>query len=296
METATPTLEELQAKARGRRAQTSQAEGETRSQADEAQQPVKRKCATCGESFITTPLFYSGREIAQKKVCDPCIDREKATIAKRDVRQQAHVAQLEGQDREDAIRQLLHDAGANPWEHGHATLDNFDPADSPKALGSAREFAAAVHTAGKYQPVRGLYLWGDTGTAKTHLAVGVIRWLLEQGFNARSVVFDHAAGLMARIQNTYGRKEESTMTVLEKRIDAGLWILDDFGTERASDDVIRHLTVIFAERAMRPTLVTSNYSPARMDKERPDLMRVLSRLGPAYFRTEEVRGRDRRFD
>jgi DNA replication protein DnaC len=241
------------------------------------------------------PLSLMGRVMYPQKVCGPCIEKGREEERRLDALQRQHVSKLEGQDRELTLRKLLHDLGANPWEHGHASLDNFDPGDSPKALGAAREFANAVKAAGKYDPVRGLYLWGETGPGKTHLAVGVVRWLLEEDYRG-DIVFDHAASLIARIQDTYGRKDERTMSVLEKRVHAGLWILDDFGTERPSDDVIRHMTVIFAERAMRPTLVTSTSSPDRMDRDRPDMMRVLSRLGPKYFRTVEVKGRDRRFD
>lgn len=257
---------------------------------------VEAKCIDCGRKFSYVPLKFQSREVAAREVCTDCVDvrKQKDAVLARMERQ--HLDKLEGAEREAAIHQLLDDIGANPWEHGHATLDNFDPADAPAALGSAREFAAAVLSAAKFQPVRGLYLWGDTGPGKTHLAVSVVRYLIENGYNPKRIVYDHAAELIARIQDTYGRREDSTMAVLDRRINADLWILDDFGTERASDDVNRHMTVIFTRRGMRPSLVTSNYSADRLNNERPDLARVLSRLGPKYFRVREVSGRDRRFD
>lgn len=239
--------------------------------------------------------MVGGREIAARRACPSCAEKDRAEAARLMDLQRQHIARLDGADRERVIRDMLHEMGANPWEHGHASLDNFDPGESPKALGAAREFAVAVKSAGKYDPVRGLYFWGPTGTAKTHLAVGIVRWLLEQEYAPSSIVFDHAAELVARIQDTYGRKDDRTMDVLERRFNAGLWVLDDFGTERCSDDVIRHLTLIFARRALRPNLITSNIGPQQLERDRPELMRVLSRLGPAYFRTVEVRGKDRRF-
>lgn len=238
-----------------------------------------------------------GREIAIRRVCSDCVDKMDQERIELEHRQRGFTAKVEVADKETAIRELIESAGANPWEHGHSSLDNFDTAESgPKPLGLAREFAAAVKAATKYDPVRGLYLYGETGPGKTHLAVGVLRWLIEGDYPHDQIIFDHAAELVARIQDTYGKKDASTFEVLERRFNCGLWILDDFGTERASDDVVRHMTLIFARRGMRPTLVTSNFSPARLDKDRPELMRVLSRLGPQYFRTVEVKGRDRRFD
>lgn len=287
------TLEQLALKAKAK--QTSQPAASEDTTASEPQ-AITRNCTRCEVSFIAKPISLMNKVMWPQKVCDACIEKGRMEEQRLDALQKSHVARLEGQDRENVIRELLHEIGANPWEHGHASLDNFDPGDSPKALGAARDFAAAVQNAGKYDPVRGLYLWGETGPGKTHLSIGVVRWLLENDYPTKWIVFDHAASLIAKIQDTYGRKDERTMNVLEKRVNAGLWILDDFGTERASDDVIRHMTVIFGERAMRPTLVTSNLSPERLEQERPELMRVLSRLGPKYFRTVEVKGRDRRFD
>lgn len=234
--------------------------------------------------------------MAPRTRCDTCVQAEKAAILRADQLQATHGLKLEEYDAETRFRAILNDAGGNPWEHGHATLDNFDGSEcGPEPRIWAGQFASAVLDAGMYDPVRGLYMWGETGPGKTHLAVAVVRKLVEERYRY-PIVFDHAAELIARIQDTYGRKDASTFDVLEKRFTAGLWVLDDFGTERPSDDVVRHLTLIFGRRALRPTLVTSNLSPATLDTERPDLMRVLSRLGPKYFRVVEVKGRDRRFD
>jgi DNA replication protein DnaC len=295
-ETGTPTLEELAQRHKERQAQTSP---EDDARTSETTEPglVTRECGDCELAFSYEPLFFKGHEVAVRRVCPACAEIRIRKSELLGQRQHEYDLQLEGVDRENAIRQILHEAGANPWEHGHATLDNFDTGEcGPRPLGAAREFAAAVLGAGKYDPVRGLYLHGETGPGKTHLAAGIMRWLVENGYTAKRIVFDHAAGLIARIQDTYGRKDERTIDVLERRTSAGLWILDDFGTERVSDDVVRHLTVIFTERGPRPTLITSNFSPDRLDRERPELVRVVSRLGPKYFRTVEVKGRDRRFD
>jgi hypothetical protein len=54
--------------------------------------------------------------------------------------------------------------------------------------------------------------------------------------------------------------------------------------------------MIFTERAGRPTLVTSNDPPERLEERHREYFRLQSRLGTAYFRTVPVRGRDRRFD
>ena len=201
------------------------------------------------------------------------------------------------EERQAALLDLIAAAGANPAEHRDATLSNFDSGECGSApVNAALDFVGATKASGRFDPVRGLYLWGPTGSGKTHLAVGILRaLLLDLSVNPAEIVYDHAAELIARIQDTYNTKA-STVDLLERRFRARLWIVDDLGTERASDDVARHLTLIFTKRALRPTVVTSNLSPEQFERKRPELVRVVSRLGPGYFRTEEVRGRDRRFD
>jgi DNA replication protein DnaC len=233
---------------------------------------------------------------ARRTTCDRCHAEKQA-----EVEEQRRQAEDEGMAearkvREAQLLELLARAGANPNEHGRATLANWDAAGATLApVTAARQFLEEVRAAGKYEPVRGLYLYGGTGTGKTHLAVGVVRELLtDLTWRPESIVYDHAAELMSRIQSTYSGG--NTFDLLERRFDARLWVLDDLGTERGSDDVARHLTLIFTRRAMRPTLVTSNLSPAEMERHRPELARVISRLGPSYYRHAKVAGRDRRFD
>ncbi len=236
------------------------------------------------------------KEIAQRKRCDACVSAEKEEVARLGRLQMQHETRFDQQGKELTLQALLERAGINAWEHGESKLDSFDHSEGTyEPVTDARSFLGAVAAAGPHDPVRGLYYWGNTGTGKTHLAVGVVRELLHVHYRPE-IVFDHAAELIARIQDTYGRTDARTFDVLESRFNAGLWILDDLGTERYSDDVVRHLTLIFAKRAMRPTLVTSNMGPKQLQVKRPDLMRVLSRLGPRYFRVREVIGRDRRFD
>lgn len=276
---------------------TSQSDGAARLAMSTEVVSVITSCERCTSPFSYTPILFNGKEVAKQRWCSSCVEADQDRIRKLDRRQGDYSTALQESDRETGLRQLMADAGVNAWEHGCSSFDNFDVGESTfRPVEYARQFAEAVLGAKKFTPIRGFYLWGETGCGKTHLAVAVVRHLIQGDYLAQRILFDHAAQLIARIQDTYGRKEASTMDVLEKRFDAGLWVLDDLGTERATDDVVRHLNVIFAERAMKPTLITSNFSPARLEAERPELMRVLSRLGPKYFRVCEVKGRDRRFD
>lgn len=263
---------------------------------DEYFQPEERtlQCEGCTHPFTYTTWRGSPRV---RRMCDQCIDRSNAARAEEERQALAEAQERQRVRREEQVLELLERAGANPAEHRHATLASFDVSESGyRPVQMCQRFIAEAAGAGRYDEVKGLYLWGGTGTGKTHLAVATMRqMLLDVTWNPGAIVYDHAAELVARIQATYGGKGDS-MELLERRFDARLWILDDLGTERASDDVARHLTLIFTRRALRPTIVTSNIPPEQMEKERPELQRVVSRLGQRYFRSAEVKGRDRRFD
>jgi len=230
-------------------------------------------------------------------ICDACQPIERAEREERERRQAEERAARRKLAREAEILTILHRCGVNVWEHGRSTLDSYDASESgPAPVQAVREWLDEVRRAGHYDPVRGLYLFGGTGAGKTHLAVAAAReLLLDPDFPADAVVFDHALRLITEIQDTYATRE-STQEVLERRINARVWILDDLGTEAPSDDVVRRLTLIFTERSGRPTLITSNLAPDALEQRHPELYRIASRLGPAYFRAVEVRGRDRRFD
>lgn len=254
-------------------------------------------CQRCEREFEARGIQIHGRPICTQRFCDPCIEedrREKEAAERREAEEREQRARRE---REENILGILHYAGVNPWAHGRCTLDNYDASESgPGPVEAVREILAETRRAGKYDPVRGLYLFGGTGAGKTHLAVAAARdLLLDPEVQTSEVVFDYALSLISRIQDTYNTGE-STDEILERRIRAKVWILDDLGTEKPSDDVVRRLTMIFAEREGRPTLVTANIPPDQLEARHPEFFRLASRFGPRIFRTVEVRGRDRRFD
>lgn len=254
-------------------------------------------CRSCGNRPVEwTPMTLpDGREIGRPPECPECVDARRAEDERREREEEAERRLRERTEREARIHDLLHAAGVNPWAHGASTLGSWKPDGSPAPLDATRALLADVRGAEKYDPVRGLYLHGPTGTGKTHLAAALIRELLVDGWSPGAVCMDHAAALITEIQDCYG-SDRSVLAVKAKRVDARLWILDDLGTERPSDDVVRILTEILNQREGRATMVTSNLAPQTLEDRHAELGRVVSRLGPRYFRVVKVDGRDHRFD
>lgn len=269
------------------------------------------RCAGCNTSWTyqvverfekahdgTEKVLSRIPEIPDVAACPDC--RRKASEAEeaRIRREEAENRRRLGADAEMQLLEQLHHTGANPWEHHDSSFETFDSAESgPIPLEAAREFVQVVLGAGKYDPIRGLFLCGPTGSGKTHLAVACIRELLHAGVEAKTMVFDHALSLIMRIQDTYSTGE-SARKLIERRVNARLWVLDDLGTEKPSDDVVRRLTTIVTERGPRATLITSNLTPQELtDPQRnPEFFRLASRLGPRNFRRIRVMGHDRRAD
>ena len=108
----------------------------------------------------------------------------------------------------------------------------------------------------------GLLITGKPGVGKTHLAIGVLRGLIQRGANG---VFCHYHDLIKQVQNSYNRNVQATeLEVLKPIFDAEVLVLDEVGASRPTDwvfDTVSHiLNTRYNER--RTTIITTNYPNA----------------------------------
>lgn len=143
------------------------------------------------------------------------------------------------------------------------TLGNFDPYANPpgtmKAVEKVEEYLKNWDE--NRELGRSLYLSGDVGTGKTHLAVAVMNELIRK----RRVpsLFVTVPELLDNLRGAYmvpGRDLDEWMEAVKN---ADLLVLDDLGSEKPTDWVRERIFVIVNHRYREalPTIFTSNIGP-----------------------------------
>lgn len=137
--------------------------------------------------------------------------------------------------------------------HMGASLDNFAGGETIIAL--CRKCAEDPHD---------LVLSGPSGCGKTHLAVGIMRSMVQAGsLGYTGGRFITASELLMEIRGTYnGDKFVNEADLVECFGNVDFLVLDDLGAEKATEWAIATLYLIIDRRyrEMKPTIVTTNLS------------------------------------
>jgi DNA replication protein DnaC len=149
-----------------------------------------------------------------------------------------------------------------PQRYAHCTLEDYEPnyrgnnETLNEALLQARNFVRAYpfETNGN-----GLLLTGSIGVGKTHLAVGILKALIED--RGATGLFCDYRNLLKEIQNSYGRNDLSEKQILAPVFEAEVLVLDELGAAKPTDwvwDTVQHiLNTRYNDR--RTTIITTNY-------------------------------------
>jgi DNA replication protein DnaC len=115
---------------------------------------------------------------------------------------------------------------------------------------------------------RGMWLFGDTGTGKTTLAMLISKEVLGAG---RSVAIYSLPKLLARIRRTYDSEPggDSYLAFFQRLTSVDLLHIDDLGAEKRSDWVLEQLYALINERyeAQRSVLVTTNLQHKELEEQ-----------------------------
>ena len=115
---------------------------------------------------------------------------------------------------------------------------------------------------------RGLWIFGDTGTGKTTLAMLISKAALESG---KSVAIYSLPKLLARIRRTYDSEpgSDNYLSFFDKLTSVDLLHIDDLGAEKRSDWVLEQLYALINERyeTERSVVITTNLSHQELEEQ-----------------------------
>jgi DNA replication protein DnaC len=163
--------------------------------------------------------------------------------------------------------------------------------ETKRAVGDVRAFVEELDD--RLEAGRGLWLFGDTGTGKTTLAMLISKGALEAG---HSVAIYSLPKLLARIRRTYDSEPggDSYGSFFERLTSVDLLHIDDLGAEKRSDWVLEQLYALINERyeTQRSVLVTTNLPHQELEEQIGS--RTVSRLAQMCEEVE-LSGHDRRY-
>jgi DNA replication protein DnaC len=145
-----------------------------------------------------------------------------------------------------------------PSLYSQSTLQTYQP--STGNLSQLRAFNYA-HTLVRDYPIvdRGLLFTGSVGVGKTHLAIAILKGLIEKGISGR---FYEYRGLLKEIQSSYNPNTNTTeMEILAPLFECEVIVLDELGASRPSEWVQDTIGLIINARynERKLTILTTNY-------------------------------------
>jgi DNA replication protein DnaC len=162
-----------------------------------------------------------------------------------------------------ALRRL--ERAGIPKRHEHATLENYESVETKGANETMLHAHFKAHQFVKDYPHttdgRGLMFIGQAGRGKTHLAVGVLRALIEE--KGCQGLFCDYGDLLKQIQNSYNTRAETTEhELLSPVLEAEVLVLDDLGSTKPTawvwDTVAHVLNARYNHK--RTTIITTNFA------------------------------------
>lgn len=223
------------------------------------QAPSGEKCPHCGAEMpricfiLGTTLLFTPHDI--DCTCTEATAEREAKEAQRKKEKEEAAAQ----ERAEKIERMQRRAGMGERER-RKTFDNMEQTpDNFSAIMEAREYATA-YTEKTQREKSSLYICGDLGTGKTHLAAAIANQIIQHG---RAVKFTTFSRMLQDIRAAfYADTRETEAEAVKRYQNAPILFIDDLGKEKATEWNIALLFSLIDYRYCNglPTIITSNYT------------------------------------
>lgn len=225
-------------------------------------------CEFCGAKLEQTKFEFGGviRYVPSWKSCTCWEALEKAEKEKQEIRETLQKEQELAAEkrRKDKIKNLFGNSGMSrralscKFEGYQATFDNQE------ALQTCNEYVKDFDIIQRNQR-NGLFIVGNCGVGKSHLAYAVANALIEKN---TSVICMTMIDLLLKIKSSFQSKEQTEEQILKIYEDCSLLVIDDLGKEKPTEWALQMIYTIVDRRynALKPIIVTTNYGASELIK------------------------------
>ena len=164
----------------------------------------------------------------------------------------------------DSCRSALGDSGITE-PYLKKTFEKFDPRDNPAEFEIVKKWSA--------NPSGWLFIYGDVGTGKTHLACAAMQSAIMTGLRG---CFASAPDILWEVQPSASQAEQ----IMKRLMNVEILALDDLGAHRDTPFAVEVLFRILNLRYMAaaPTIITSNWTLKDMADHGIDWKRIADRI------------------
>lgn len=182
------------------------------------------------------------------------------------------------------------------------TFDRFDLSyydnntKGPKGIGARENAALILDTVEEFvdrfdTSDTNLLFYGSSGLGKTFLSSAIATELLKRG---KDVLYISANSFFPMLENIhFGRKDEKSIYISEKALDADLLILDDLGAEFITQFTVSELFRVLNHRLLTgKKMVFStnlNLSEIKSTYSERIVSRLIGNFDPIFFFGEDIR-------
>ena len=171
-----------------------------------------------------------------------------------------------GCQRRKRLNQLLCSLGISR-SHSHCTLEGYKPMHSsyiPFAKKSFESQLAAKNISEKYiqvfPEIKGLLFMGPSGVGKTHLAVSILKAIVE--LKGVSGFFCHFPELLLKLKKSWNDSSVAEKSILDPVLNSEIVVIDEIDGVKISDWSLETTDYVINNRYNhdKPTIFTATYS------------------------------------